>query len=217
MDRKRPVYVPVEMPYHTSPLEEMLETAVAIAGRRLDAPVVEFVEGSSGNAAEIIVSRECVPRYGLSPSYRKWLTVPTSGIECRYGHQSEYQRPQSSDSAMPIADDKIQYVLTSPALLRHEAVLFRLDPWSMDFANLPLLDGTKENMLNDYYAYPDSELLREVWKHLAEPNRDFTEMAKNCLRLRHRGSGMRLSDYAARVLMDEITAYAFSSAEESSL
>jgi len=215
MDEKRVVYAPVELPYRMSPLEEMLDIAVATVGRRLDPPHLEFQEGYSGAPPEIVVSRGCFPHRGLSPSYRKWLRVPPGALDSGYDRRK--QTSQRSDKlAMPICDREVQRILTSATLLEREAVRFhdRSDPQGIDFINLPLRDPTGD-ILNEYYSYPDAQFLRRIGEQIGQSGQEFAEIAGNCRRWR-RGLGVRLGDYAVTVLLEAATVYAFSVSDESS-
>lgn len=214
MDKVRTVYIPKEISYKASPLEGIVEEAVMKAGGRLNVPMLEFFEGSTDAAPELIVTRGCIPKYVFSLSYRKRLTLPM------YKNQSGVQQLQLGKPAMPLTNEQLQHVLTSKNFLCYEAVLFRRGSLSkaMDFINLPFLDGMKD-MLNDYYTWPEFEILHEVEEHLEESNPEFTEIINNCFHSRNnlRCSGVHLSEYAARTLMDEIANYALSASEESSL
>ena len=240
MDEKRVVYAPVELPYMVSPLEEMLEAAVAVVGRRLSPPKVEFEEGvpaheetptrraSWGAPPEIVVSRECFPHRGLSPSYRKWLKVPPGSLysgpgslNSDYGNQKQTSR-QTGKLAMPICDSEVHRILTSPALLDHESVCFDDGQLGINFTNCPALDVNVPGLpiressgdMNDYYSSSGARLLRMIAVEVGHLYPDFAEIAHNYRPGRH-GMSVRLSGHATRILMEAATVYAFSEYDES--
>ena len=213
MNDKRPVYVPVEMPYRVSPLEEMLEASLARVGRHLGAPLVEFSDGYAVSPPEIVVSREYAPQYGVSLSCRKWLTVPprvAAGINASGPARDTFG---NGTSALPIPDKEVRAMLAVRHLLENESVLFRFGQHDMDVRNYPARDGTG-GLLNDFYTYPDFDLLRKVKDQFPDPDGELHDIVANCQRRHRRAVGSRVSGHTARLLMDAVTLYVFSSLEE---
>lgn len=215
MDRKRVVYAPVELPYRASPLEEMLEAAVAVVGRQLTPPQVELAAvGCFGTPPEITVSRVCPPGLGLAPEYRKWVKVPPLPHRSGYGSHGQQYQP-AGKLAMPFTDIEIQRILTSSDLLDHECVCFRRGTeGGTSIANYATADSSG-GLMNDYYSYPDEYLLEMIGKAVGDAYPEFAEVARNCRRRPgQRIQDVRLSDHAARVLMEAATVYAFSRYDE---
>jgi hypothetical protein len=116
---------------------------------------------------------------------------------------------------MPFADSEVQRILTSPDLLDHERVCFRRDQGGTDITNYTVRDSSG-GLVNDYYIYPDESLLDMIGKEVGDAYPEFAEVARNCHRRQgQRGLDVRLSNHAARILLETAIVYAFSGLDES--